>query len=95
MEQYGFDGVDMDWEYPTTPDRDGTPADFTNYPTFMANLRKQLNTKGYGLSMTLPSSYWYMRGFDIVSLEASVDWVRGCSKIILKSRANVALSLIS
>ncbi|KAI1370938.1 hypothetical protein F4677DRAFT_457496 [Hypoxylon crocopeplum] len=75
MGQYGFDGVDIDWEYPTTPDRDGSPADLTNFPTFMANLRTQLDTKGYGLSMTLPSSYWYMRGFDIVSLAESVDWL--------------------
>ncbi|KAK3321874.1 hypothetical protein B0H66DRAFT_638391 [Apodospora peruviana] len=74
MQQYSFDGVDIDWEYPTTPDRSGSPADYVNLATFIGKLRTQLNTKGYGLSMTLPSSYWYMRGFDIASLATHIDW---------------------
>lgn len=28
----------------------------------------------YGLSITIPSSYWYMRHFDIVNLIKTVDW---------------------
>lgn len=27
-----------------------------------------------GLSITLPASYWYLRGFDIVNLEQYVDF---------------------
>jgi chitinase len=29
----------------------------------------------YGLSITLPSSYWYLQYFDIVNLVKHVDWV--------------------
>lgn len=29
----------------------------------------------YGLSITIPSSYWYMQNFDIVNLEKHVDFV--------------------
>jgi chitinase len=64
-------------EYPVTSDRDGSPADYVNYPTFLANLRAALDGPGrsYGLSITLPSSYWYMQNFDIVSMEPHIDWV--------------------
>jgi chitinase len=71
-----FDGVDIDWEYPSAPDRGGRPADLENYVTFVSNLRNRLNALGTpkGISITLPSSYWYMQGFDIVNLEPHVDW---------------------
>ncbi|RFU25496.1 hypothetical protein B7463_g10848, partial [Scytalidium lignicola] len=74
MSTHGFDGVDLDWEYPVTSDRDGSPADYPNLVTFMKSLRAQLSGHGYGLSMTLPSSYWYMQNFDIVNLAPSLDW---------------------
>ncbi|KAH8660501.1 hypothetical protein BX600DRAFT_400333 [Xylariales sp. PMI_506] len=73
LEQYGFDGVDMDWEYPGAPDRGGQTADFVNYPAFMSNLKDALGGN-YGLSMTLPASYWYLQYFDIVTLSGIVDF---------------------
>ncbi|RAK95648.1 glycoside hydrolase family 18 protein [Aspergillus ibericus CBS 121593] len=76
MTTYGFDGVDIDWEYPVASDRSGQPSDFENYPSFLKNLRAALGSTGhnYGLSITVPSSYWYMQNFDIVSIEKIVDW---------------------
>lgn len=71
-----FDGVDIDWEYPGADDRGGKPEDFKNFVDFIAKLRSRLNATGkdYGLSLTLPSSYWYMQHFDIIALEPYVDW---------------------
>lgn len=76
MQTYGFDGVDIDWEYPVAPERSGKEKDFENYVTFLANLKKTLGGSGhrYGLSITLPSSYWYLKNFDIVKISRSVDW---------------------
>ncbi|KAE8352807.1 glycoside hydrolase superfamily [Aspergillus coremiiformis] len=72
----GFDGVDLDWEYPNADDRGGKPEDFANYVTLVKRLRERLNQspKHFGLTLTLPASYWYLRGFDIVNLEPHVDW---------------------
>ncbi|KAF7592768.1 hypothetical protein BBP40_012526 [Aspergillus hancockii] len=71
-----FDGVDLDWEYPVADDRGGRPEDFANFVTLVKRLRERLNQsqKRFGITLTLPASYWYLRGFDIVSLEPHVDW---------------------
>jgi chitinase len=63
-------------EYPAADDRSGRKADFDNFPKWMKNLRSQLKSSGkkYGLSLTLPASYWYLQHFDIKKLEDSVDW---------------------
>ncbi|KAH8901608.1 glycoside hydrolase [Thozetella sp. PMI_491] len=67
MSAYGFDGVDIDWEYPVAPERSGRPEDYANFPTWLANLRGAFAATGrnYGLSITLPSSFWYLQNFDI------------------------------
>lgn len=74
MTTWGFTGIDIDWEYPAADDRNGRPADYKNFPKFMANLKKALKDYKFGLSVTLPTSYWYLQHFDLESLDSSVDW---------------------
>ena len=71
MMRHGYDGVDIDWEYPVADDRGGIEEDFGNFVTLLRRLRERLNQTGMrkGVSITLPASYWYLRGFDIVNLE--------------------------
>ncbi|KAJ5951267.1 uncharacterized protein N7479_009680 [Penicillium vulpinum] len=76
LETYGFDGVDLDWEYPVAEERSGKAADYKNFTSFLKNLRNALASSGhkYGLTITIPSSYWYMQHFDIVEIEKTIDW---------------------
>ncbi|KAK1699992.1 hypothetical protein BDP55DRAFT_213442 [Colletotrichum godetiae] len=74
MQTYGFDGVDLDWEYPVADDRGGKPADFANFPTFLSELRASFGS-ALGISATLPSSYWYLQHFDLLSMEPHLDWL--------------------
>ncbi|KAK8857289.1 glycoside hydrolase family 18 protein [Apiospora arundinis] len=76
MALHDFDGVDLDWEYPVAEDRGGIPEDFDNYVHMLARLRNRLNGTGrrVGISITLPASYWYLRGFNIVEIEPHIDF---------------------
>ncbi|KAM0470857.1 hypothetical protein ACHAPX_009731 [Trichoderma viride] len=73
MQTYGFDGVDIDWEYPGAPDRGGIPADTQNFVALLKDMRASWGSK-YGISATIPSSYWYMRWFDLKGMEDYLDW---------------------
>ena len=43
IQTYGFDGIDLDWEYPGFPEHNGSPADFFNFPLLLQDLRAALD----------------------------------------------------
>ncbi|KAJ6785998.1 hypothetical protein PWT90_07634 [Aphanocladium album] len=71
-----FDGVDFDWEYPGADDRGGVPEDGVNFTQFLKELDDENNKqpKKYIVSFTAPTSYWYLRHFDLKAIE-HVDYV--------------------
>ncbi|KAJ2988998.1 hypothetical protein NUW58_g3690 [Xylaria curta] len=73
MQTYGFDGVDLDWEYPAADDRGGKKSDFGNFPELIAEMKSSFGGS-YGISLTLPSSFWYLQHFDVVTMQEYVDW---------------------
>lgn len=68
---------DFDWEYPGADDRGGSSADGENYTTLIRELRAAIDASGhdYLITFTAPSSYWYLRHFDLKNMEAYVDWI--------------------
>ncbi|KAL8836526.1 MAG: hypothetical protein Q9170_002881 [Blastenia crenularia] len=73
MSTYGFDGIDLDWEYPGADDRGGVKEDTANYVLLAQELRAAFGSK-YGISMTLPTSYWYLQHFDLPGIQQHIDW---------------------
>ncbi|KAK6950778.1 hypothetical protein Daesc_007303 [Daldinia eschscholtzii] len=86
--RYGFDGcvtgltaigvsLDIDWEYPGAPDRGGKPEDTENFTLLMKTLRQTFNgsPRQLGLTFTAPSSYWYLKWFDLPGLVKYADWI--------------------
>jgi GH18 family chitinase len=67
LSQYGFDGVDFDWEYPGADDRGGKSTDGVNFTQMLEELRAAIKADGhdYIVTFTAPTSYWYLRHFDI------------------------------
>ncbi|KAF7554596.1 hypothetical protein G7Z17_g2800 [Cylindrodendrum hubeiense] len=77
LNQYGFDGVDFDWEYPGADDRGGQDGDSKNYVKLLKELRAAIRSRGqsYLITYTAPSSYWYLKHFDINGMSSHVDWI--------------------
>ncbi|KAJ5653293.1 hypothetical protein N7490_000296 [Penicillium lividum] len=77
VEETGLDGVDFDWEYPSEPDIEGIPAgnddEADNYLEFLKEVKDALPS-GTLLSVTLPSSYWYLKPFPVSNMSDVVDY---------------------
>lgn len=72
MDDYGFQGADIDWEYPGTPERGGNRDDIVNFVTLLKEMREAFGSN-YGISLTLAPDYWYLRYFDVASIQEYVD----------------------
>ncbi|KAF2261303.1 hypothetical protein CC78DRAFT_535764 [Lojkania enalia] len=76
LRQYSFDGVDFDWEYPGAPDRGGHPEDGANFVTFLSELHSAIAREPvkYLVSFTVPTSFWYLRWFDLKAVDLHGVW---------------------
>lgn len=81
VKQWGFDGIDVDWEYPVEGGLDKIgkqPSDKKNFVLLLQEFRKQLNKSGIEnpvLSAALPSSLYRLPNFDLKAITEYVDWI--------------------
>jgi GH18 family chitinase len=60
MDTHGFQGVDLDWEYPVAKERGGRPEDVVNFVSLLREMRAAYGSS-YGISLTLAPDYWYVQ----------------------------------
>ncbi|XP_049851978.1 acidic mammalian chitinase-like [Schistocerca gregaria] len=54
LQEYNFDGFDLDWEYPNQ--RGGSPVDVENFNTLIREFREEFDKHGYYLSAAVGAS---------------------------------------
>jgi chitinase len=74
LQEYEFDGIDIDWEYPVADDRGGSPEDKDNYLDLVKEMRAAFKKK-YLITIAAPASYWYLRHFHIAEMSQHLDWI--------------------
>jgi chitinase len=62
--------------YPGAPDRGGHEDDGKNFVSFLKELKEAISKQPieYTVSFTAPTSYWYMRWFDLDAVNY-IDWI--------------------
>jgi len=79
IQDYGFDGIDLDWEYPGYEDHSGTPQDKANFNLLLDDVRLALDAlenetgKRYGLTAALPCGPSNMMNIDIPYVTSKLD----------------------
>lgn len=73
MSSWGFQGVDIDWEYPVESNRGGRPIDTANLNSLIQEMRAAFGTR-FGISIALPSDYSYIQHFDVATLAQYIEF---------------------
>jgi chitinase len=84
IRKYGFDGVDIDWEYPVGGGKEGNKTrkeDKTNFTLLLAELRRQLDVAGktdkkqYLLTIAASAGLRNIDNLEIDKIHKHLDWI--------------------
>jgi chitinase len=77
----GFDGLDLDWEYPSEPTRGGRAMDTANYVKLLRDVRAGFDAEKLAagkeklLFTTASPAGVYIKWYDLPKIHPSLDWI--------------------
>ncbi len=81
IQQYGFDGIDIDWEFPGYKQHKGTPKDRENFTILLQTVRDSLEAYGdksgkhYLLTASLPAAAVHLEDMEVEGIASIVDYI--------------------
>lgn len=78
VEQYGFDGVDIDWEFPCYEEHGGTANDAQNFVLLLAELRDTLDAMSGDkklITLAIPGGSYHGKNFLVEQFHHDVDYI--------------------
>ena len=81
IRQYGFDGIDVDWEFPGYVRHKGTSQDRQNFTLLLQTVRDSLQALGdktgkrYPLSVSLPAAASHLADMEVQKISAISDYM--------------------
>lgn len=79
IKEYGFDGIDVDWEYPGYEPHQGTTQDKPNFTLLLQTVRDSIDTysaktgKNYLLTAALPAGKSHVENIEVKNIAAILD----------------------
>lgn len=81
IQRYGFDGIDIDWEFPGYKSHKGTPQDRENFTILLQTVRDSLQVLGdksgkkYVLTASLPAAASHLPDIEVQKVSEIVDYI--------------------
>lgn len=75
--KYGFDGVDIDWEYPGFTEHSGTPEDTKNFTLLLQELYRiaKASNSEFLITIAAPAGPWHYQNMEISKIHPYLDWI--------------------
>ncbi|KAJ9590785.1 hypothetical protein L9F63_016171 [Diploptera punctata] len=73
LQEYGFDGISLDWMYPTQ--NGGAQEDKDNYILLLQTLQEKFSDYGYTLAVAVGASPVLTKSYDVANIGEYVDYI--------------------
>ncbi|HAX87078.1 MAG TPA: chitinase [Cyanobacteria bacterium UBA11370] len=80
--KYGFDGIDIDWEYPGDRNRGGTDNDFENFLALLNEFRSAINNDAGGQKLLLTIASPAIKKGEAKTPQQFFDWLAQCAEYL-------------